>query len=451
MTSGRAGDVDMTVGSIPRHLLTFALPLLVGYIFQQLYNTVDTWVVGKFVSKAAFAAVGTVGPVVNTLIGFFTGLAGGAGAVISQYYGAKQNDKVRASVHTSLLLTLALGILFTGVGIAMTPMMLRMMKTPENVWPESYAYLVIYFSGIIGLMLYNMCSGILRAVGNSVKPFLYLVVSALINIALDLLFVIRFGMGVRGVAYATVISQGISAILSIIELATTKSCVRLSWKALKPDWKILGQIMRIGFPSAFQVSITSFSNVFVQSYINFFGDDFMAGWTAYAKIDQVVLLPMQALALASTTFVGQNLGIHDEKRAKSGVRTAFWMSVAGTLALMIPVMIFAPQLTAFFNDSPGVVKNGTLLLRLISPFYVLCCVNQIYAGALRGSGNSLVPMLIMLGSFVAFRQIYLFTLSRIINNVYMVALAYPAGWIVASVATLIYFYRVGFTKSRIMT
>ena len=449
--SKSGGDVDMTEGGIVRHLVLFSLPLLIGNIFQQLYNTVDTWVVGNYVSNEAFSAVGSVGPIINMLIGFFSGLASGAGVVISQFYGAKRYDKVKNAVHTSIVMTFLMGVLFTAVGIFMTPYMLRFMKTPDEVFPESRAYLIIYFSGVIGLMVYNMGSGILRAVGDSTKPFVYLVVSAVTNTVLDLVFVLVFKMGVEGVAYATIIAQGLSAVLVLIELLRTESCIKLSIRELRIDRPTMSKIIVIGIPAAIQMAVTSFSNVFVQSYINYFGKDFMSGWTAYAKIDQLILLPMQSLALASTTFVGQNLGVGNEARAKRGVRYAFVMSVVSTIVLMVPVMIFAPQLTAFFNAEPNVVAYGALLLRLISPFYVLCCVNQIYAGALRGAGDSKVPMYIMLGSFVAFRQVYLFVCSLFWNNVYTIALAYPAGWIVASSITLLYFHKVGLHKHKVVT
>ncbi|MBE5784332.1 MAG: MATE family efflux transporter, partial [Clostridiales bacterium] len=391
MSRAKRSDVDMTQGSIMGHIIRFALPLMLGNLFQQLYNTVDTWVVGNYVSNEAFSAVGTVGPIINMLIGFFTGLATGSGVVISQYYGAKRYDKVRSTVHTAILMTLVLGVLFTAIGILMTPAMLRLMKTPETVFPESSAYLTIYFAGILGLMVYNMGAGILRAVGDSKRPFYFLIVSALLNTVLDLLFVLVFHMGVKGVALATVVAQAISAALVLYVLARTDSCIKLSPQYLKPDFAILGKIIKVGFPAALQMAVTAFSNIFVQSYINHFGADCMAGWTAYAKIDQFILLPAQSIALASTTFVGQNLGINDIARAKKGVGTAVRIGVVTTLLLMLPVIAFAPGLVAFFNSKPEVIEYGSMFLRRISPFYVLVCFNHIYAGALRGAGNSKVP------------------------------------------------------------
>ena len=450
LLAGGKRDVDMTEGSIIRHLIVFALPLLIGNIFQQLYNTVDTWVVGNYVSNEAFSAVGSVGPIINTLIGFFTGLSSGAGAVISQYYGAKKYDKVNEAVHTSVVMTLILSVIFTVVGILITPAMLGFMKTPAEVMPESRAYLIIYFAGIAGLMVYNIGAGILRAVGDSTRPFLFLVVSAVINTVLDLVFVLGFHMGVDGVAYATVIAQGVSALLVIITLMRTDTCVKLRVKDLRLNFETLGKIVGIGFPAAIQLAITAFSNVFVQSYINHFGPDCMSGWTAYSKIDQLALLPMQSLALAATTFVGQNVGKNDEKRAKKGATSAVFMAIIITVVLMIPIMIFAPYLVAFLNNKPEVIEYGTTILRLQSPFYVLCCVNQIYAGVLRGSGNSRVPMITMLFSFVVFRQCYLYIMANYISNeIIPIALAYPAGWLMASILVTIYYKKTSLTKNRV--
>ena len=444
-------DVDMTEGSIIRHLITFAFPLLIGNIFQQLYNTVDTWVVGNYVSNEAFSAVGTVGPIINMLIGFFLGLSSGAGVVISQYYGAKKHDKVQDTVHTAILMTIILAVIFTFLGIAMAPFMIRFMKTPESVIPESTAYLTIYFSGVIGLMLYNIGSGILRAVGDYQRPFYFLVVSAVLNTVLDLVFVLAFDMGVEGVALATVLAQCTSAVLVMITLMRSDSCIHLSWKKLKIHWDMMKKIIRVGIPAAIQMAITSFSNVFVQSYINFFGADCMSGWTAYGKIDQLLFLPMQSLALASTTFVGQNLGQNQVERAKKGIAISFGLSVISTIIVMIPVLIFSGSLVAFFNDKPEVIEYGTLFLHWITPFYVLCCVNQVYSGALRGAGNSRAPMVIMLVSFVGFRQLYLFVVANFISNTVLpIAMGYPAGWLLCSALTYIYYKNVKLSKSRLV-
>lgn len=443
-------DVDMTEGSITKHIIVFALPLLAGNLFQQLYNMVDTWVVGNYVSNEAFSAVGTVGPIINMLIGFFMGLSSGAGVVISQNYGARHYDAVHDTVHTAILMTIILALTLSGIGIFMIPYMLTLMNMPAEVIPEATSYLTIYFSGLIGLMLYNIGSGILRAVGDSQRPFYFLVVCALLNTVLDLGFVLGLGLGVEGVALATILSQGISAVLVIIALIRSDSCIQLRLKELRLHWSMLKKIFSVGVPAALQMCITSFSNIFVQSYINFFGADCMSGWTAYAKVDQLLFLPMQSIALSATTFVGQNLGKGQVVRAKKGVRSSICIAATSTVLLMIPVLIFRAPIVAFFNAKPEVVEFGSMLLKWITPFYVLCCFNQIYAGALRGAGNSRAPMIIMLGSFVVFRQVYLFIMSRICNEIIPIAMSYPAGWLLCSVVTTIYFYTVRLDKNRLV-
>ena len=450
LAGGRRTDVDMTEGNITRHIIVFAIPLLLGNIFQQLYNMVDTWVVGNFVSNEAFSAVGSVGPICNMLIGFFLGLSSGAGVVISQFYGARRYQEVEDTVHTAILLTGLMALAFMVVGNIMTPAMLRLMNTPEEVFPESEAYLRIYFTGVSGLMFYNIGSGILRAVGDSTRPFYFLVVSALLNVGLDLLFVLVLDMGVSGVALATVLSQGISAILILITLMFSDSCIKLKLYRLRIHWSMLRKICTVGIPAALQMTITSFSNVFVQSYINYFGADCMSGWTTYSKVDQLIFLPMQSIALASTTFVGQNLGKNQPERARKGVRNALLIALASTAIMMIPVIIFAAPIVRFFNAKPEVVEFGTVFLHWITPFYILCVFNQVYSGALRGAGNSKVPMIIMLTSFVAFRQVYLFIMARVCNEILPIAMGYPAGWLLSAVLTAVYYHRVKLTESRLI-
>lgn len=433
-------DVDMTEGGIVRHIIYFALPLLAGNIFQQLYNTVDTWVVGNYVSNEAFSAVGTTAPIINMLIGFFTGLSNGAGVVISQNYGARRYDKMQDAVHTTLFMTIILGVVFTALGIFMTPAMLSLMKVPPEVLPEATEYLMIYFSGIFGLMIYNIGAAILRAVGDSRRPFIFLVVSALINTVLDLVFVLVFKMGVDGVAYATIIAQGISAVLVIVTLLKNNSTVRFYPSKLKIHWDILKKIINVGLPAGFQMAITSFSNVFVQSYINYFGADCMSGWTAFHKVDQFLFLPIQSISLASTTFVGQNLGSGKLDRAKSGIRYSIGISMITIGVILIPIMLFAPSITAFLNSKAEVVEYGARFLRIIAPFHLFGCIYQVLAGALRGAGKSRVPMVIMIVSFAFFRQAYLFVMANFISNTFVpIAMGYPAGWILCFVIMAIYY------------
>ncbi len=440
----------MTEGNILRHIVMFAFPLLIGNAFQQLYNMVDTWVVGNYVSDTAFSAVGTVGPIINTLIGFFTGLASGAGVVISQYYGAGRQDDVQDAVHTSISMTLILCLVCTVLGVFGTPLMLKLIKMPDGAMAEASTYLTIYFAGVTGLMIYNMGAGILRAVGDSARPFYYLAVCAVMNCVLDLLLVIKFHMGVAGVALATIISQGISATLIIITLLRTNSCVKVRIGKLRLHMRMLKKIFFVGIPAALQMAVTAFSNIFVQSYINHFKELCMGGWTAYSKVDQLLFLPMQSISLAVTTFVGQNLGKNQPDRAKQGVRCGLLLAMATTLLLMVPVLIFAPNIVYLFEKNPDIINYGTMFLRYLTPFYVTCCLNQVYAGALRGAGNSRAPMIIMLSSFVVFRQVYLFIMSRICNEILPIAMSYPAGWILCSVLTWVYYHKVHLDSRRLV-
>ncbi len=441
-------NIDMTSGNILKILITFAFPLLIGNLFQQLYNTVDSYVVGNYVSKEAFAAVGSVGPIINTAIGTFSGFATGAGVVISQYAGAKDNEKLSLAVHTSILLTSVLAVIFTFAGAFYAPYMLRLMDTPEGVFDEANKYLSIYFYGVAGLMLYNIGAGILRAVGNSVIPLIALILSALTNVVLDLLFVIKYGMGVAGVAWATLIAQALSAVFVLAVLTFSQGAYRIKWTRFRCSLHILKQIATVGAPAALQMAVTSFSNVFVQSYINKFDTNCMAGWSAYNKIDAFAMLPMQSISLSVTTFSGQNFGAGQPERAKRGVRVGIGLSMAITAVILIPIMIFAGNLVAFFNDDPGVIKYGTLFLRFISPFYLLCTINQIISGVLRGAGNTKAPMVIMLASFVAFRQFYLYVFSLISDSVMVIAFAYPAGWLLCSALLVLYYFFSGWEEKR---
>lgn len=433
-------DTDMTQGSISRLLFAFAVPLMLGNLFQQLYNTVDSLIVGNFVSKQALAAVGCTGPIINTLIGLFSGLAAGASVVISQYYGAKDDEKLGKAVHTTVMLTLVTYVLLTVVGVWATPLMLELMDTPADVIGEAELYLRIYFGGVAGLLLYNIGSGILRAVGDSTRPLYFLIFSAVMNTVLNLFFVAVLKQGIAGAAIATIISQFVSAILVMLLLMRSKEPYRLAVSQLRMHRGMLRRICNIGIPSSLQMGITAFSNIFVMGYINHFESSCMAGWTAYNKLDALAMLPMQSLSLALTTFVGQNLGAGELKRAKAGPRYGLIMGFTVMIIILVPMMIFAPQLTALFNDDKEVIEFGTLFVRLCSPFYVAFVINQVYSGALRGAGDAKNTMFIMLFSFVVFRQIYLFIVSRLGATAGVIALGYPMGWMMCSALLLIYYY-----------
>ena len=438
-------EMDMTTGSIAKNLFTFAVPLLIGNLFQQLYNMVDTWVIGQTGDSGAYAAVGSVGPIINIMIGIFSGLASGAGVVISRYFGAKEPDKVKRAVHTSIVMTLILSVAFTAIGVIFTPLSLRLMLGGEGgeIFTAAKAYLIIYFAGIAGLLIYNMGAGILRAVGDSRHPFYFLLVSAITNIVLDLLFVFGFGWGVVGVAWATVIAQALSAILTVITLLRTDTCVRVSVTALGIDRRILGTIIWLGVPAAIQLALTAFSNVFVQSYIagvNMDQTAALGGWTSYSKLDQFLFLPSQSLALSVTTFVGQNLGAGNVERARRGIRIAILLAAAVTAPCIVLVMLTAPFLSSLFNADPAVVACAVELLHWLTPFYIFTCVNQLLAAGLRGAGNTTAPMVIMLSSFVGFRQLYLFLMSTYVSNdLIPVAMGYPAGWAVCCILISVYY------------
>ncbi len=436
-------DKDMTTGSIPLHLLQFAVPLLIGNVFQQLYNTIDSIIVGNYIGKEALAAIGCSSPIINTFINFFSGLASGAGVVISNYYGAKDKDRLHRSVQTTVTLTLILCVVLTVLGVLLTPMMLRMMQTPDDVFASGAQYLQIYFGGISSLLLYNIGAGILRAVGDSTRPLYILIFCAVLNTILDIVFVQVFRWGIAGAAVATVVSQLLSAGVVFYILISAKEDYRFQPGKLMLSRRILGMICSIGLPSAIQMAITAFSNVFVQSYINRFGSSFMAGWTAYVKIDGFAMQPLNSLSVAITTFIGQNFGAGEVARVRKAPRYALALGAVIFIVCVPPLMIFAPQLVRLFNRDPEVIRHGAYFIRVISPFYVAFCINQVYTGMLRGSGDSIASMVILLFSFVVFRQIYLFTAYRLNLGVLSITLGYPVGWVMCASLLLIYYYTKG--------
>ncbi len=441
------GSLDMTSGTIWKLLLQFTVPLLLGNIFQQLYNAVDSYVVGNFVSSQALAAVGSTGHITGAMIGFYSGLASGAGVVVSQYYGAKDHDMVSKTVHTAILMTVAMGILITVAGVLLTPAMLRLMDTPDDVWQYSVDYLTIYFAGTMALLLYNIGAGILQAVGNTRAPLIALIISAITNVVLDLVFVVYFKMEVRGVAWATVIAEIVSAIYVFSVLIITDGPYKVSLRKMKMHWGILQKVFIIGVPSGIQMCITSFSNIFVQGYVNAFGSACMAGYTIHGKVDAFSMLPMTCLAAACATFTGQNVGAGNKQRVMEGLKVTIRMCFACTAVAVVLVMLFRHNLAAFFNKDPEVIRYGGLWLLCISPFYLFGCVTNPLCSVLRGAGETRGPMVIMLGSFVVFRQLYLFILTRITPSFLVMAFAYPAGWVMNFLGTVLFFYKSNWQKN----
>ncbi len=451
---GGGKTMDMTSGSIMPLIIRFAVPLLLGNLFQQLYNMVDTWVIGQTGVNGAYAAVGSVAPIINILIGFYSGFATGAGVVISQYFGRKDNKSVQKAVHTTIYGMLILCVLFTILGAVSSPLLLKMMLKDASGEVYIYAkqYLTIFFAGVSGLMIYNTGAGILRAIGDSRRPFYYLVVAAAINVGLDFLFVFGFDMGVRGVALATITAQFVSAALTLVTLVRTDTAVRLDFRRLKMDAEMLKKIVVLGFPAALQMSITAFANVFVQGYIaGADGDQTynLGGFTTYSKVDHFLFLPVQSLSLAVTTFVGQNIGVGNRERARRGTYYTIGLSLGIVAVLILTIMLSAPMLAAVFNPDENVVAVAVRLLRFLTPFYLVCCFNQVFAAALRGEGNSTVPMITMLTCFVGVRQIYLFVVSRFISNdLIALTVSYPVGWISCAIVITTFYHVIQWKKNK---
>ena len=432
---------NMTEGSIAGQVILFALPLMLGNVFQMLYNTVDSIVVGNFVGTQALAAVGSTTMIVNMMVFFFNGFSTGAGVVIANYFGARNLKALHKAIETTMAATFVLSVLFTLAGVAAVRPMLRFMATPEDVFGEATTYLQIYIGGISGLLIYNMGSGILRAVGDTMRPLYFLVLTSVLNILLDLLFVLGFHCGIEGVAWATVISQFISALLILALLTRSNDIYRLTWRDLSIDRAILGSIFAIGLPAGIQSVITAFSNVFVQSYINFFGSSCMAGWSCYNKLDQFVMLPMQSMSMAATTFVSQNIGAGREERANRGTVITVSMAVGVTAVIVALLCLFAAPAVGLFSPDESVIAYGVLFIRANCFFLLFNCVNHVLAGALRGRGDSRGPMIIMLLSFVGIRQIYLFAVTRFVANTpLLVGFGYPVGWTTCCIIEVTYFF-----------
>ena len=431
---------NMTVGPVFGQLVLFSLPLMLGNVFQMLYNTVDSIIVGNFVSKQALAAIGSTTMITNMMVFFFNGFSIGAGVTIGQYFGARDMEKLHRAIETTMAATFLLSLIFSIVGVILVKPLLRMMSTPEDVFSDATVYLKIYIGGISGLLIYNMGSGILRAVGDSTRPLYFLILTSILNIILDLYFVIVLKTGIAGAAIATILSQFLSGTLILVLLTRTKDIYRLNWRELRLDFPILRRIVAVGLPAAIQSVLTAFSNIFVQSYINFFGSDCMAGWSSYNKLDQFIMLPMQSMAMAATTFVSQNVGARNERRADRGTISALVLTCGITGVIIALLILFAPSAVRLFSPDPAVISFGVLFIRTNVAFLLFNCINHVLAGALRGRGDSRGPMIIMLCTFVGLRQIYLYVVTHFIANTpRIVGFGYPVGWVRCCIIELLYF------------
>lgn len=436
----RSSGSSLTEGSIWKSMLLFALPVFLGNVFQQLYNTFDSWVVGNYLGDNALAAVSSSGSLIFMMIGFFNGVAMGAGVIIARCYGAKDYASMRRAIHTDVAFGLTAGILLTVLGVAFTPTILRWMSTPEDVLPQSISYFRYYFCGAIFTVMYNIMVGILHAVGDSRHPLYYLIFSSFVNVVLDLLFVAVFRWGVGSAAIATTISQGVSALLCFRLLLTTKESYRVELKKIRYHWDSFKDIVRYGLPSGVQNSVIGFANVIVQSNINSFGKVAMAAYGAYSKLEGFAFLPVTSFTMALTTFVGQNLGAGLHDRAKQGSRFGIIASVVIAELIGVTMYLLAPQLVAFFSPTPDVIALGTRQMRTTALFFCLLAYSHAVASICRGAGKAFVPMVIMLLFWCVVRITYITIVMRIIHEIQYIYMAYPITWSLSSIVYFLYYH-----------
>jgi putative MATE family efflux protein len=419
----------------------FALPLFWGNLFQQLYNMADSLIVGNFLGKSSLAAVTCTGSLIFLLVGFFNGTAMGAGVVIARFFGAKDYKKVKTAIHTDLAFGVACGIALTIIGVLFAPQILRLMSTPDNVLEEAVWYIRVYFCGSLAVVLYNVCTGILQAVGDSKHPLYYLIISSVVNLVLDVVFngVLRLGVGYS--ALATIISQFLSVILCMRRLMITQDVYQVNLRDIRFDMPILKQIISVGLPSGIQNSIISVANVVIQSNVNAFGDNAMAGCGAYWKIEGFGFLPITCFSMAMTTFIGQNLGAKKYDRAKKGARFGIICSISMAELIGIAIFLFIPQLVRLFNTDPAVVEYGSIHAHTVCLFYFLLAFTHTIAGVLRGAGKSVVPMYVMLAVWCIFRIAYVTSITHFLPGIRPVLAAYPITWAISSAILLVYFLK----------
>lgn len=431
----------MTEGSIWKKILFFSIPLILGNLFQQLYNTVDSIIVGNYIGSEALAAVGSSGSLINLLIGFCIGASAGAGVVIAQFYGAQDKEGVRKAVHTTIAIAIAAGAILTIVGIVTTPLLLKAMGTPKEVFDQASIYLKVYFGGILFSVVYNMSAGILNAVGNSKRSLVYLMIAATSNIFLDLLFVVVFKMGIVGAAIATDISQLLSCIFIILFLVRSEDVYRVKLKDIRCYDNLLGKILKIGLPTGVQNIVISLSNVIVQSSVNSFGAVAMAGFAAYIKVDGFNILPVLSFSMAATTFVGQNVGAGRLDRVKKGMYVSVAMGIIYTVCTGILLLAFAPQVIGVFTQNGKVVEYGVYIMRFFCPFYWMLGILHILAGTIRGTGKTMQAMVVFLFSLCIFRVLWIWGAMSVSHKIGGVMLGYPLSWLVGLVMILIYVWK----------
>lgn len=433
---------SITEGSIPKQLLAFFFPIWMGTFFQLLYNTADAAIVGNFLGKEALSAVG--GPtatIVNLLVNFFVGLASGATVIIAQHYGAHDAEGTSNAVHTAAALCLAGGAVLTVVGVAASPAILRLMNTPADVLPLAITYIRIYFCGITGNIIYNIGSGVLRAVGDSRRPLYFLIVCSLSNVVLDLLFVVGFGMGVGGAALATILSQAVSAYLVLQALMRTRESYRLELRRIRFHLPLLARILRIGLPAGIQSVMYSVSNMIIQTSVNSFGTNTVAAWTAYGKIDGIFWMTVNSFGIAITTFAGQNFGARQYGRLRKSVRVCMGLAMGVAVLLSGFVLLAGGPLYRLFTSDRDVIAIGLRILFLLVPFYITYVPVEVYSGALRGAGDAVVPMLITTCGICLLRIVWIFGVVPLHHEILFTCVCYPITWAATAVLFFVYYVR----------
>ena len=429
----------MTQGPIWKCLISFAMPVFIGHLFQQLYNTADSIIVGNFVGKQALAAVASSGNLIFMMTGFFMGLCLGAGVIISRYLGARDFERMKKAIHTAVAFALCCGLALSILGLWLAPKMLILMKTPENVLPLSITYFRIYFFGSFFSLTYNVCAGILQAVGDSKSPLRFLIFASVTNVILDLLFVGVFHWGVAGAAGATVISQMLSAVLGFRKLLKSEGYYQLHIKEIGFDMARLREILKQGIPSGINNSIISIANVVVQSNINAFGDDAMAG--CYSKVEGFIFLPIMAFSAAITTFIGQNLGAGNHERALKGSRFGVLGSMLSAEVLGIILWFTCPWIIPLFNDDPAVVAIGVNQMRTESIFFFALAFAHSVSAVMRGAGRAKMPMYTMLLCWCIIRVTYITVAVKFFPVIETVYWAYPITWLLSCMIFLIYYLK----------
>lgn len=432
---------DMTQGNPYLQIIAFALPIFLSQVFQQLYNTADTLIVGRFLGTNALAAVSSSGTLIFLLVSFFNGTSMGAGVVVSKYFGAKDNDKISRAIHTNIVFSLLCGVVLTLVGVFLTPTFLVWMKTDPDVLPEAIEYFRYFFLGSLAMIMYNACRGIMSALGDSKRPLYYLIFSSLLNVALDVLFVAGFGWGVWSAAVATVLSQAASVVLCLRHLLVKDQIYSVRLKKLRIDKAMLLEILRYGLPAGVQNSVIAFANTIVQTQINSFGKYATAAYGTHGKIEGFAFLPIVSFNMAISTFISQNLGAGLYDRVKQGAR--FGTVAAVLMAELVGVLcyIFAPQLIGLFDSNAEVIRLGTMQARTVSLFFFLLAYSHSIAAVCRGAGKAFVPMFIMLGVWCVLRICYIAYVSHTFGELSYIYWAYPITWAISSVMYLIYYLK----------